>query len=155
MYQRLIERLIEVRPALGLGADVMVGHPMETEAEFAETMAFVDMLPFSYLHVFPYSDRKGTEAASMAGHVDRVSISSRSRTLRQLASRKNRAFRAALVGSEQEVLVLETRDPMGRLVGLTGNYVEVTFDGPDGLMRSLQAVRVTEVGTDETRGELV
>jgi hypothetical protein len=44
---------------------------------------------------------------------------------------------------------------MGRLVGLTGNYVEVTFDGPDGLMRSLQAVRVTEVGADETRGELV
>ncbi len=155
MYQRLVERLIEVRPALGLGADVMVGHPMETEADFAETMAFVDVLPFSYLHVFPYSDRKGTEAASMAGRVDRATISSRGRALRQLASRKNRAFRTALTGSQQEVLVLETRDPMGRLVGLTGNYVEVTFDGPDGLMRSLQTVRVTEVGTDETRGELV
>ncbi len=155
MYRRLVERLIESRPGLGLGADVMVGHPKETDAEFAETMAFVDLLPFSYLHVFPYSDRDGTEAATMAGHVDRGTISCRGRALRQLAGRKNRAFRAALAGSRQEVLVLETRDPVGRLVGLTGNYVEVTFDGPDGMVRSLQTVRVTEVGVDETRGELV
>jgi threonylcarbamoyladenosine tRNA methylthiotransferase MtaB len=155
MYRRLVERLTASRPGLGLGADVIVGYPMETEAEFAETMAFVDLLPFSYLHVFPYSDREGTEAARTAGHVDRATISGRGRALRQLASRKNHAFRATLAGSRQEVLVLETRDPMGRLVGLTGNYVEVTFDGPDGLMRSLQAVRVTHVGGDETRGELV
>jgi threonylcarbamoyladenosine tRNA methylthiotransferase MtaB len=155
MYRRLVERLIEARPELGLGADLIVGHPTETESEFTETMAFVDLLPFSYLHVFPYSDRKGTEAAVMAGHVDRATISSRSRALRQLASRKNRSFRGALAGSQQEVLVLETRDPMGCLVGLTGNYVEVTFDGPDRLMRSVQAVRVTEVGAHETRGELV
>lgn len=154
MYRRLVERLVAARPGLGLGADVIVGFPGETEAEFAETMAFVDLVPFSYLHVFPYSDRQRTEAATLAGHVDGAVTGRRSRALRQLASRKNRAFREALIGSRQEVLVLETRHPVGRLVGLTGNYVEVTFDGPDGLMRSLQVVRVTSVRADETEGEL-
>ncbi|MGH7334443.1 MAG: radical SAM protein, partial [Candidatus Rokuibacteriota bacterium] len=155
MYRRLVERLIVARPGLGLGADVIVGYPEETEAEFVQTMEFVHLLPFSYLHVFPYSARAGTEAATMPGHIDRVATGRRSRGLRQLASRKNRAFREALLGNRQEVLVLETRDPTGRLVGLTGNYVEVTFDGPDALMRNLQVVRITDVGADETRGELV
>jgi threonylcarbamoyladenosine tRNA methylthiotransferase MtaB len=132
----------------------MVGYPSESEAEFAETMAFVDRLAFSYLHVFPYSDRVGTEAAAMEGHVDRISIARRSRALRELAFRKNYAFRAALAGSRQEVLVLETRDPAGHLVGLTGNYVEVTFDGPDEVMRSVQTVRVTEVEAGWTRASL-
>jgi threonylcarbamoyladenosine tRNA methylthiotransferase MtaB len=154
IYQRLVERLVAARPELGLGADVIVGHPGETEAEFAETMTLVDRLPFSYLHVFPYSDRQATESASMAGRVDSVTIGRRSRALRQLAARKNLTFREALIGSRQEVLVLETRDPSGRLVGLTGNYVEVVFEGPDALMGRLQILRVTGVADGETRGAL-
>jgi threonylcarbamoyladenosine tRNA methylthiotransferase MtaB len=117
-------------------------------------MALVDRLPFSYLHVFPYSDRRGTEAVLMGERVDRHAIGRRSHALRQLALRKNRAFRSNLMGSRQEVLVLETRDAAGHLVGLTGNYVEVAFEGSDSLKRTLQSVRITAVRGDETLGEL-
>ena len=155
MYARLVERLARLRPGLGLGADVIVGHPGETESDFEETVALVEALPFSYLHVFPYSDRRGTAAAAMPDRVDARTAAQRGRRLRDLARRKNRAFREALVGTTQDVLILETRDAAGRLVGLTGNYVEVALDGPDVLMRTLRSVRVTGASEDETRGEMV
>ena len=59
------------------------------------------------------------------------------------------------MGTTQDVLILETRDAAGRLVGLTGNYVEVALEGPDALMRTLRSVRVTGASEDETRGEMV
>jgi threonylcarbamoyladenosine tRNA methylthiotransferase MtaB len=155
VYTRLVERLARARSGLGLGADVIVGHPGETEIDFEETLALVEALPFSYLHVFPYSDRRGTEAAAMDDRVDARTAARWSRRLRDIARRKNRAFRAALVGTTQDALVLETRDPAGRLVSLTGNYVEVALEGPDALMRTVQSVRITSASDDETRGETV
>jgi threonylcarbamoyladenosine tRNA methylthiotransferase MtaB len=155
MYARLVERLVSARPGLGLGADVIAGHPGEKDGDFEQTASLVRALPFSYLHVFPYSARPGTEAAAMDGRVDGRTIAQRSGRLRDLGRAKNRAFREALVGSIQEALVLETRDPHGRLVGLTGNYVEVAFPGPDRLMRTLRSVRVTAARDGETLGEVV
>jgi threonylcarbamoyladenosine tRNA methylthiotransferase MtaB len=155
MYAQLVERLARARPGLGLGADVIVGHPGETGGDFEATAALVEALPFSYLHVFPYSDRRGTEAASLTGRVDSRVAADRARRLRGLARRKNLAFRQALVGTTQEALILETRDATGRLVGLTGNYVEVALEGPDTLMRTLRRVRVDSAGEDETLGEWV
>ena len=155
MYRRMVERLLALRPGMGLGTDLIAGHPGEQEADFEETVALVKALPFSYLHVFPYSDRSGTEAARLDGHVDPRTVARRSRRLRELGQDKNRSFRRAMVGAAVEVLVLETRDrATGRLVGLAGNYVEVQFPGPDALMRSMQTVRVTDAGDDGTLGQL-
>jgi threonylcarbamoyladenosine tRNA methylthiotransferase MtaB len=155
MYRALIERLVAARPGLGLGADVIAGFPGESESDFAETMACVEALPFSYLHVFPYSPRKGTEAVGLGGELDPRTIARRSRALRELGRAKSDAFRRRLVGTAQDVLVLETRErATGALVGLTGNYVEVAFDGPDGLMRTLARVRVTDADAARTVGEL-
>ena len=155
MYRALIERLVAARPGLGLGADVIAGFPGESESDFAETMACVEALPFSYLHVFPYSPRKGTEAVGLGGELDQRTIARRSRALRELGRAKSDAFRGRLVGTTQDVLVLETRErATGALVGLTGNYVEVAFDGPDGLMRTLAHVRVTGADAARTVGEL-
>jgi threonylcarbamoyladenosine tRNA methylthiotransferase MtaB len=155
MYRALIERLVAARPGLGLGADVIAGFPGESESDFAETMACVEGLPFSYLHVFPYSPRKGTEAVGLGGELDQRTIARRSRALRELGRAKSDAFRGRLVGTTQDVLVLETRErATGALVGLTGNYVEVAFDGPDGLMRTLAHVRVTGADAARTVGEL-
>jgi threonylcarbamoyladenosine tRNA methylthiotransferase MtaB len=155
MYRQLVERLAGRMPELGLGTDVIVGFPGERDADFAETRALVVALPFSYLHVFAYSDRRGTEAVRLDGHVEPRVAAARSRELRALGRAKSLAFRRGLVGTPQEAIVLETRDRVtGTLVGLTGNYVEVTFDGPDALMRRI--VRVGVTGADEagTRGEL-
>jgi threonylcarbamoyladenosine tRNA methylthiotransferase MtaB len=155
MYRALIERLVAARPGLGLGADVIAGFPGESESDFAETMACVEGLPFSYLHVFPYSPRKGTEAVGLGGELDQRTIARRSRALRELGRAKSDAFRLRLVGTAQDVLVLETRErATGALVGLTGNYVEIAFDGPDGLMRTLARVRVTGADAARTVGEL-
>jgi threonylcarbamoyladenosine tRNA methylthiotransferase MtaB len=155
MYASLVEKLAERIPGLGLGTDVIAGFPGETDREFAETERLVRELPFSYLHVFAYSDRRGTEAADRAGHVPAGTIAERSRRLRALGRAKNLAFRRAMAGHAQDVLVLATRDrATGRCVGLTGSYVEVGFDGPDTLMGRFARVRITDVHPARTDGEL-
>ena len=155
MYRGLVERLTAAIPRLGLGADVIVGFPGETDADFAETVALVQSLPFSYLHVFPYSARRGTEAAQRASRIPASTAAERGRRLRDLAAGKNRRFREGMLGRAEDVLVLEARDrATGDLVGLTGNYMEVTFAGPDRLRRRLARVRVTAVEAAATRGSL-
>jgi threonylcarbamoyladenosine tRNA methylthiotransferase MtaB len=154
MYRRLVERLTAARPGLGLGTDVIVGFPGETEDDFAQTVELVTALPFSYLHVFSYSDRRGTEAATRAGHLESREIARRSAALRALGAAKNHAYRRAMLDGTREALVLEARDrATGDLVGLTDNYVEVTFAGMDTLKRTLTRVRITGVEADRTYGQ--
>ena len=155
IYRRLVQRLAEAIPGLGLGSDLIVGFPGETEADFAHTLRLVGELPFTYLHVFPYSDRRGTEAAGLDGHLPSPVVGTRSRELRRLAAAKNRAFRRSLVGQRLEVFVLERRGRNGGLVGLTGNYVDVTFAGPDSLMRRFVNLNVTAADNERTFGELL
>lgn len=153
MYRGVVERLAAVRTAPGLGADVIAGHPGETEADFAESVALVRDLPFSYLHVFSYSDRRGTEAARLAGRPAPAVVTGRSRRLRELGREKNLAFRRHLVGQTMPAVVLGARDRQsGLLAGLYANYVEVRFPGPDGLERRLVPVTVTEVRPGSTVG---
>jgi threonylcarbamoyladenosine tRNA methylthiotransferase MtaB len=154
-YRRVIERLATAIPRLGLGADVIAGFPGETAADFAATRAVVEALPFSYLHVFPYSERPGTEAARLPGRLDASTVADRAGVLREVSATHGRRFRAALVGGMEDALVLETRDrASGDLVGLTGNFVEVMFAGPDHLRRRLARVRVTAAGDDAVHGVL-
>jgi len=156
MYRRLVERLVGARPEPGLGADVIVGFPGERDEDFDATMSLVRALPFSYLHVFGYSERPGTPAAVRPGRVPSATITRRSAALRALGDAKGRGFRHALRGSPQEVVVLEHRERRtGKLVGLTGNYVEVRFDGTDALMKTIARVRVTGVDACGAFGELV
>jgi threonylcarbamoyladenosine tRNA methylthiotransferase MtaB len=148
MYRALVERLADRLPGLGLGADVIAGFPGETEADFGETEATVEALPLSYLHVFSYSDRRGTESArGTAPRVGPEEIRRRTTRLRRLGAAKHLAFRRAHVGREMDVLVLERREREdGPLVGLTDNYLEVAFLGPDTLMRRFARVRVEGAG---------
>ena len=155
MYRAIVERLATAVPVLGLGADVIAGFPGETDDDARATEALIEALPFTYLHVFPYSDRTGTEAATRPGHVDRATIARRAARLRALGAAKALAFRRGLAGRTEDVLVLETRDrATAALVGLTGHYVEVPFDGPDALMRRVARVRIGSAGraalVDET-----
>ena len=156
MYCRLVERLASALPDLGLGADVIVGFPGERDEDFDATYQLVEELPFSYLHVFPYSARRGTEAAHRLNPVPPSLIRARAKRLRTLAQAKNLAFRQRFVGKAVEVLVLETRDKAtGLLSGLTDNYVEVLVSGGDDLMRRYLAVRMTDAAPDRTMGEIV
>jgi threonylcarbamoyladenosine tRNA methylthiotransferase MtaB len=156
IYRALIEELADAIPDLGLGTDLIAGFPGETGDEFEETMRLVEALPFSYLHVFAYSDRSGTEAARLGGHVPARTVTERSRRLRALGRAKSLAFRSRLLGTVREVLVLGARDrAQGRLGGLTDNYVAVTFDGPGAPAGRMARVRVTGVHPTTTEGALV
>jgi threonylcarbamoyladenosine tRNA methylthiotransferase MtaB len=156
MYRDLVSRLAAAIPALGLGADVIVGHPGETEEDFEATLGFVTSLPVSYLHVFPYSDRRGTEAAGRPDHVPAAAIRERARRLRRLGREKNLAFRRALAGSRRPALVLDARDPSsGWRVGLTSNYVEVLFEAPEGFGRGLVTLEIGQTRGDHTYGRLI
>jgi threonylcarbamoyladenosine tRNA methylthiotransferase MtaB len=155
MYRALIDRLLDAIPEVGLGTDVIAGFPGETPADFAETLALVRDLPFSYLHVFPYSVRATTAAASRPGQVAPAAIAARSRALRALGGQKRAAFACGMVGSEHDAVVLESRGPDGALVALTGNYVEVSVDGADALMRTVIRVAVTGAGPRRVRGTVV
>jgi threonylcarbamoyladenosine tRNA methylthiotransferase MtaB len=155
LYRRVIDRLSALFPRLGLGADVLVGFPGETEEDFAATVALVEALPFTYLHVFPYSARTGTDAATRSDRVEAATLTRRAAILRTVGEAKAAAFRRGLAGRLEEVLVLERRArATGELVGLTGHYAEVRFAGPDALMRRLARVKITGVSGAGLHGRL-
>jgi threonylcarbamoyladenosine tRNA methylthiotransferase MtaB len=155
MYRALAFRLARLIPGLALGTDLIVGHPGEADRDFSATLDLVRELPFSYLHVFAYSDRKGTESSRSPERLPARVIRDRSRRARELGREKNLTFRRGLVGERRPVLVLNERDrDTGRLCGLTSNYVEVVFDGPGGLARRFATVRITEARADRTLATL-
>jgi threonylcarbamoyladenosine tRNA methylthiotransferase MtaB len=102
------ERILKARawmPDAAIGADVMTGFPGETEAEFEETRAFIESLPFTYLHVFTYSERPGTPAAAIQ-QVPMEVRRERNRILRELAAAKNLEFRRRMLGRALSVVTL-------------------------------------------------
>jgi threonylcarbamoyladenosine tRNA methylthiotransferase MtaB len=121
-YADRILKARETMPDCAVGADVMTGFPGETEAEFEESLEFIERLPFTYLHVFTYSERPGTPAADASGAVPREVRRRRTHILRELAQRKNLEFRRAMVGRTLPVVTIED----GRMA-LSGNYLKVTL----------------------------
>ena len=103
------DRILKARalmPDAAIGADVMVGFPGETEADFEENRRFIADLPFTYLHVFTYSERPGTPAAEDPDAVPMAVRKERNRALRELAAAKNRAFRESMVGKTLSAVTL-------------------------------------------------
>ncbi len=112
-------------PHFGLGADIIVGFPGETDEEFEETRRMVEELPFSYLHVFRFSPRPETAAADMPDQVHHATITKRSEILRKLADEKQAEFACNLVGTVREAVVeTESGDPNWRQA-TTDNYVTI------------------------------
>ena len=107
-----------------MGADVMTGFPGETDDEFAQSYAFIDSLPFTYLHVFTYSERPGTPAAEAAMQVPIPVRKQRTYVLRELAARKNLEFRRSMVGKALSVVTLDKGG------ALSNNYVKVALATP-------------------------
>jgi threonylcarbamoyladenosine tRNA methylthiotransferase MtaB len=117
------ERILKARrlmPDAAIGADVMVGFPGETDADFEESRRFIDQLPFTYLHVFTYSERPGTRAAEDPLTVPMTLRKERNRVLRELGERKNFEFRHLMVGRTLSAVTLHEPG-----AALTGNYLKV------------------------------
>ncbi|MGI9077413.1 MAG: MiaB/RimO family radical SAM methylthiotransferase [Gemmatimonadaceae bacterium] len=106
-YVSAVERLVASTPVFGLGADIIAGFPGETEADHEATLELVKSLPFSSIHVFPYSPRPGTSAVHMADYVQQDVIVRRAAEIRALGALKARQYQAARVGGEADVIVTE------------------------------------------------
>lgn len=126
-FGSIVERVRNRLPHAAIGTDLIAGFPGETSAEHRETVRFVSQLPFTYLHVFPYSDRSGTIASEMNGKVRNRTIRSRAAELRAISEDKNRRFRESFMGQSLRFLTLtEVRD--GHRSGISGNYLKVQTD---------------------------
>ncbi|MBZ5573566.1 MAG: tRNA (N(6)-L-threonylcarbamoyladenosine(37)-C(2))-methylthiotransferase MtaB [Acidobacteriia bacterium] len=123
-YREKIEKIRSAMPTAAIGADVMVGFPGETNADFEQTRRTVEELPFTYLHVFTYSPRPGTPAASMDDQVPGHLARERSRILRDLGSDKKLAFMRSFVGASAAAITLNVFDG-GYTECLTDNYLKL------------------------------
>jgi len=127
-YRERVEKIRAAMPTAAIGADVMVGFPGETDAEFDETLHMVTTLPFTYLHVFTYSARPGTPAVQMKKQVRSQVASERNRMLRELASEKKLAFMRSFVGKRLDAITLNERDSESTEC-LTDNYLPLRLRG--------------------------
>lgn len=127
-YREKILKIRAAMPTAAIGADVMVGFPGETEAEFEETRRMIEELPFTYLHVFTYSARPGTPAAEQPGQVPVAVARERNRVLREIASYKKAAFMRSLVGTVVEAITLQTGGA-DFTEALTENYLKMKIPG--------------------------
>jgi threonylcarbamoyladenosine tRNA methylthiotransferase MtaB len=131
-YARRAKLVREWLPDAAIGADVITGFPGETEEDHRATLAFIERIPLTYLHVFSFSPRPGTAAAEMRDHVASPVIARRARELRALAEEKKSAFRAAQTGRTMRVLTLNRggEDDSGPWTrSLSSNYLDVRVAG--------------------------
>lgn len=145
MYQDLIGRIIGRIPDCGIGADVIVGFPGESESDFEETRALLQDLPLTYLHVFTYSERAHTPAAAFASPVPLRVRHERNERLRHLGEEKRSARHAAMIGRTERVL-MEGTVADGLRFGLTEHYVRVGVPADGAMEHAVMEVELLQAG---------
>jgi threonylcarbamoyladenosine tRNA methylthiotransferase MtaB len=153
-YEQKVASLAEaIGPQLALGADVMIGFPGETDAEFRETHELIARLPLTYLHLFPFSPRPGTPGWDLHRQfpVPAAAVHERIAALRTLAGEKTLAFRRSLLGHSLPAITLHTPPEtaaLGRTLALTDNFLPVEIDAslPSNTLLSVLPSRLIENG---------
>jgi len=138
------DRILKARalmPECAVGADVMTGFPGETDDEFSQSYAFIESLPFTYLHVFTYSERPGTPAAESVAQVPVAVRKQRTHALRNMAARKNLEFRRSMVGKKVSVVTLDSGG------ALSDNYLKVALTVPRAANR-IEEIRIGGLTSD-------
>ena len=145
-FKDLLAHLLSEVPDLAITTDIIVGFPGETDEIFEETLKYVESLPLSGMHVFPYSRRKGTPAASYPNQVEESVKKERAHRMGQLAEQKAQDYAATWIGKDVEILVERCTD--GRIEGLTPQYIRVHAEGQaeEGTFLTVCPQKVTEAG---------
>jgi threonylcarbamoyladenosine tRNA methylthiotransferase MtaB len=151
-YGRLLERVRAAVPGVGITTDVIAGFPGETEAEFADSLAFVAAAGFAKVHAFPFSPREGTEAAGLPGQVPPEVRKERMARLLAAAEAGEVAFARACLGGRATVLWERPRNGMGH--GLTDNYLRVFNEAAAGLWNRLTEVELVALAEGGVMGRL-
>ena len=149
-FAHLVENLRRVfGDDVGITTDIMVGFPGETDAHFDESCQFVEEIGFSQLHVFRYSPRKGTPAATYPDQVSPHISAARSQAMIALGARLNTTFRQRMLGKQKEVLIEASREGENdRLAGFTDNYLRVLVDAPESAINQIQRVTLSSLEGD-------
>ncbi len=140
LYLKLMEDFRKLLPNAALGTDVIVGFPGETEAHFLNTLQFIAAQPFSYMHIFRYSDRSGTVASKLANHVDPELIKTRSKILTELMQKQKIKFAEKFIGQTMPVL-FDHQTETG-FSGYTPNYLRVSVNTPHDLRNQILPVQL-------------
>lgn len=143
-YEDRVRKARALMPDAAIGADVMVGFPGETDQEFEESRAFIESLPFTYLHVFTYSERPGTLAAECGDQVPMAVRKERNRILRDLAAWKNLQFRISMIGKTLSVVTLDQG-------ALSDNFLKVELNrgGKANVLRKVEIGALSGIGLRE------
>ena len=140
-------------PHIAITTDLIIGFPGETEEDFLETCSYVKRIAFSKIHVFPYSERKGTGAVKHAGKVPQNIKHIREKKVLEISKQLSIEFYSSCLGTTQEVLVEQMRDQKsGLLQGYASNYIPVLLDGADSLKGKLMTVLLDRIEDDKVYG---
>ena len=149
---------MSVEPAFAITTDVIAGFPGETDEEFAETMAFVESIPFAGGHIFPYSPRPGTPAARMRDQVPKAVQKERAKQLRDLFEIKQEQFEKSFIGSTRKVLwesAQQLADGRWEVHGLSENYLTVKTVFPSPVRNRIDLVLLTDRQDGKLIGKVV
>ena len=140
-FKNVINKIREKVPNIAITTDVIVGFPYETDELFNKTVENIKEINFSQLHVFPYSPRKGTPAASMSNQIDPKIKKERVQTLMNLSRKLNGAYIEKYLNKELDIL-FETIDKDGYLYGHSTNYIKVRAKGNKELINQIKKVKI-------------
>jgi len=153
-FADLIERIHQLQPDAAIGLDVITGFPGETDQQFEYTFHLLELLPFSHLHVFPFSRRSGTPAATMPDQLSGTIIKQRAAQLRQLGEEKLHDFSHRFIGSELDI-VIEAGESVGLRKGLSGNYLSVAVPAENAEPGKIIRVKIFDLKEDLLLGDPV
>ena len=138
LFKNLIAKINKRLPGASIGIDVISGFPGETIDHFENTFAFIKKLQISYMHVFPYSPRKGTKAYEFSDKVNNSEIKSRCAKLRELSNKKKKNFEKQMINKKLKAIIQTRRDKKTNLlVATTSNYLSVLVEGRDDIKRKI------------------
>jgi len=146
IFASRINRLLDKMPFAGIGADVIVGFPGESDSDFEDTYSFLEEIPLSYLHVFTFSERPGTFAANLAEKVSYIDKEKRSKQLIALSQKKNIIFNNLNIGQITNVLFEKTYSD-GFITGFTSNYIRVQYPWDSKLAGEIRKVKLNDILT--------
>ena len=147
LYVEKVKKIKKYMPEACIGVDVIIGFPGETDELFLETYHFLNELDISYLHVFTYSERENTSAATMEGVVPLNVRKKRSKMLRGLSVKKRRSFYESQLNTVHTVL-FEGENKKGYILGFTENYVKIKHPWNPELINTTREVLLTEIDAD-------
>ncbi len=155
-YGDLLRRIREMLPDAALGTDIISGFPGETEGDFERSMEFLESLPLTYFHVFPYSIRTGTVAATLPDHVPIEVKKERARRIRELGAKKKKEFYRQFIGSRVSVLVEQPVDEANGLYkGYSRNYLPVLFPAERRLINHEVTVNLEHLESGRLLGRIL